>query len=128
MTDDAARDDDAAYEYKNVIGELTAAADALRARDKDRADALRIRLVDLDAAMLGAADRAARSRAAVDQHWEAVLEALWVEQWMTLRPYPRPDPDADPQQLDALDMAADRAAMALLEAVRHRFPFGLGGG
>jgi len=124
MTEDAAGDHDAAREYKDVIGELTAAADALRARDNDRADALRSRLVELDAAMLRAADRAARSRAAVAQHWEAVLEALWDEQWMTLRPYPRPDPDADPEQLDALDIAADRAALAVLAAVRQRPTFG----
>jgi hypothetical protein len=117
---------DATREYKDVIGELTIAADALRARDRDLADALRSRLVDLDAAMVRAADRAARSRQALDLHWEAVLEALCDEQWMALRPRPRPDPDADPEQLDALDIAADRAATEVLDAARHRLPFRLG--
>ena len=74
---------DAAQDYKNVIGELTAAADALRARDGERAEALASRLGELDAAMLRAADRAARSAEAVRMHWEVVLEALWDEQWMT---------------------------------------------
>jgi hypothetical protein len=124
---DAAGEYDAAREYKDVIGELNAAAEAMRVRDHDRAEALRSELVDLDAAMTTAADRAARSHQAVEQHWEAVVEALWNEQWMTLRLPPRPDPDADPEQLDALDMAADRAAMEVLDAAaRPRFPFGLG--
>ena len=116
---------DAAQDYKNVIGELTAAADALRERDRERADALASRLGELDTAMLHAADRAARSREAVRMHWEVVLEALWDEQWMTLTPPPRPAADADPEQLDALDMAADRAATEVLVAVRQRLPFGL---
>jgi hypothetical protein len=55
-----------------------------------------------------------------------VLEALWDEEWMTLRPRPRPTPYADPDQLDALDEAAERAGIAVVDAVRRR-AFGLGG-
>lgn len=118
---DAAYEYDAAREYKNVIGELTAAADALRARDRTRADELRSRLTVLDAAMLRAADRAARSRRAVEMHWELVLEALWDEQWMTLKLPPRPDPDAETDELDELDRASDRAAAEVLATVQRRF-------
>jgi hypothetical protein len=123
---EAAEENDAAREYKKVIGELTAAADALRARDRERAEELRSRLGELDAAMLGAADRAARSRRAVEMHWERVLEALWNENWMTLRPPPRPAADADPAKLDALDTASDRAATEVMEAVERRSWLGLG--
>jgi hypothetical protein len=114
---------DAVRRYKDVIGELTAAADALRRRDQERALALKSRLGELDTAMLQAADRADRSRRAVEMHWELVLNALWDEQWMTLKRHPRPDPRADPDQLDALDREADLAANDVLSAVRHRFPF-----
>jgi len=125
---EAAGEYDAAHEYKNVIGELTAAADALRARDRERAEALESRLGELDTAMLRAVDRAARSRRAVGMHWESVLDALGYEEWMTLKPPPRADPeaDADPDTLDDLDMASDRAAVAVLDAVERRSWFGLG--
>ncbi len=121
MTEDAAR------RYKDVIGELTTAADALRTRDRARAGALARSLVELDDAMVRAQVRAGMSRLAVELRWEAVLTALWNEQWMTLRPRPKPDPDADPEQLDALDRAAEQAAADLLEATRRRF-LGLGSG
>jgi hypothetical protein len=119
----AAAEGDAARRYKDVVGELTAAAEALRARDRERATVLSSRLVDLETAMVAATDRAERSHRAVGMHWEAVVEALYPEEWMTLKLPPRPDPDADPNELDALDMAADRAALEVLDAARRRFPF-----
>jgi hypothetical protein len=114
---------DPAHHYRDVIGELAGAADALRERDRARAAALSRELVDLDAAMLRAEERAALSRFAVELRWELVLDALWTEQWMTLRPHPRPNRAADPDRLDSLDREADLAANEVLDAARHRFPF-----
>ena len=114
---------DAARRYKEVIGELTAVADALRERDRVQAAALARRLVELDTAMVRAAERAALSRFALELRWEAVLEALWQEAWMTLRPRPAPDPGADPERLDALDRELDLAADEVLAAARRRLPF-----
>jgi hypothetical protein len=116
-------DRDPARRYKDVIGELTAAADALRQSDRARAAELTRQLVDLDAAMVQAELRAAVSRFALELRWEAVVEALWHEPWMTLKPRPRPDPDADPERLDALDREVDLTANEVLDAARHRFPF-----
>lgn len=112
---------DAARRYREVVGELTAVADELRRRDQARAAALARRLVELDVAMVRAEERAAMTRLAAELRWEAVLEALWQEQWMTLRPHPRPDPDADPERLGALDDEVDRAAAAVVDAARRRF-------
>lgn len=114
---------DAARRYKEVIGELTAVADELRAHDEEQATALRRRLVDLDVAMVRAEERAAMSRFALELRWEAVLEALWPELWMTLKPRPRPAADADPDRLDALDDELDLAAAEVLAATRRRLPF-----
>jgi hypothetical protein len=114
----------AAREYKNVLGELTAAADALRERDRERVAELRRLLVELDEQMVRAGQRAALSRLAVELQWDAALDALWHESWMTLRPRPQPDPRATPERLDELDAAAERAAEELLAAVRRR-AFGL---
>jgi uncharacterized membrane protein YccC len=110
----------AAREYKDVLAGLTAAADELRERDRERATALARRLVELDEAMARAGDRAAVTRFVVALHWEAALEALWAESWLTLRPQPAPDPAADPADLDALDAAVGERSAELQEAVRRR--------
>ncbi len=110
----------AARSYKDVIAGLDAAADALRERDRDRAAVLAQELGGLHRAMESAAERAALSRAVIALHWEAVLEALWTESWLTLRPLPNPPPT--PGDLDALDeVVAERAADLLTAARRRRF-------
>ena len=116
-------DRDPARHYRDVIGELSAAADGLRERDRARAADLARELVDLDEAMAHAAERAGLSRLAVELRWEMVLDALWKEEWMELKPHPRPDPEADPERLGALDREAVLAANEVLETVRSRFPF-----
>jgi hypothetical protein len=110
----------AAREYKEVVAGITAAAEALRERDRERAAALARELVGLADDMYGAGERAALSRLGVQLHWEAALEALWVESWMKLRPRPGPDPRADPADLDALDAEVEARAAELQEAVRRR--------
>ena len=114
---------DAVRRYKEVVGELTAVADRLREHDGEQAVALRRRLVELDVAMVRAEERAALSRLALELRWEAVLEALWQESWMTLKPRPRPASDADPERLDALDHELDLAAAEVRAVVRRRLPF-----
>jgi hypothetical protein len=110
--------------YKEIVAGLADAAEDLRERDRRRAAALARRLVELDTAMVRAEERAALTRLGVALHWEAALEALWTESWMTLRPRPEPDPRADPAHLDALDAAVEQRAAQLQEAARRR-GFGL---
>ena len=112
--------DDAVRAYKDVIGELNAAADALRKQEAEQATVLRRRLVELAAASADAEQRAALARLGVELHWDAVVDRLWHEAWMTLRAHPRPALDADPDDLDALVAAADRADEAVLDATRRR--------
>jgi len=114
---------DAARRYKEIVGELTAVAEELREKDKAQATALARRLVELDSAMVRAEERAALSRLAVEIRWEMVLDALWDEQWLTLKRHPQPDPGAEADRLDALDREAGLAADAVLAAARNRFPF-----
>jgi hypothetical protein len=115
------RETPAAQRYKDVIADLSTAADDLRERDRLRAAELARELVDLDAAMKRAGDRAAVSLFFAEVAWEDALDALWQESWMTLRPRPHPDPDADPAQLDELHAALDRASVELKDAARRRF-------
>lgn len=110
----------AAREYKDVLGGITAAVDALRERDRARAAALARELVRLEDDIMRAGERAALTRFVVDLHWEAALEALWVESWMKLRPRPAPEPSVDPTDLSALDAEVEQRSADLQDAVRRR--------
>lgn len=109
----------AARAYKDLIEGLDAAADELRERDRTRAALLDQQLEGLRRAMGEAVERAALSRALVTLHWEAALEALWTESWLTLRPLPSPPPASG--DLDALDGVVAARAADLLAAARRRF-------
>ncbi|MGH3613449.1 MAG: hypothetical protein ACRDRK_12830 [Pseudonocardia sp.] len=114
----------AAREYKDLLAGLTAAANELRERERERAIALSRRLMELDEAMAWAGERAALTRFGVALHWEAALEELWAESWMTLRPLPAPDLDSDPTDVDTYDTAVAERAAELHEVLRRR-RFGL---
>ena len=115
----------AAREYQAIVARLSAAAAALRERDDARAEELRRDLVQLHRDVEQASQRAALTRFAVDMHWDTVLEALWPESWMKLRPKPGPDPRAAGADIDAVDTAVAEATDALLEAQRRsRFRLG----
>ena len=118
---------DAVRAYKDVIGELDAASAALRERDRGRADVLRHRLVELGKAAAEADHHAALARFAVAMQWDSVVDALWKEDWLTLRTPPQPDrnPDGgpDPDDVEALIVAVERAAAAVRDAGR-RWTFG----
>jgi hypothetical protein len=111
----------AAREYKEVVAGIAAAAEALRERDRERAAALARELVGLTEAMEHAEERAGLTRLGVELHWEAALEALWVESWMKLRPRPGPAPNVDPAAIDALDAEVEARSAELQEAVRRRW-------
>ena len=110
----------AVQRYKDVVAGLSAAADDLREQDRLRAAELARRLVDLDAAMARAGQRAALSLFAAEMAWERALDALWQESWMTLRRRPSPDGSADPARLNDLDLEVERAGAELAAAVRRR--------
>jgi hypothetical protein len=110
-----------ARQYKEVIAGIAVATEALRERDREIAAALARKLVGLTEAMEHADERAGLTRLGVELHWEAALEALWVESWMKLRPRPGPDPRADPTAIDALDAEVEARAAELREATRRRW-------
>ena len=109
--------------YKDIIGELDAASAALRKRDNDRAGELEHRLVELATVAAEAEHHAALARFAVAVQWDAVVDALWKEDWLTLRTQPKPDrgPDgeATPDDVQSLIVAVERAAAAVRDAGRR---------
>lgn len=105
--------------YKEKTAEHTAAADRLREEDRRHAVDLGKRLVELDEARERATRSAAVSRAVVEIHWEAALEALWAESWLKLQPKPKVDPGADATTLDRLDDEIARLAELDAELARR---------
>jgi hypothetical protein len=110
----------AAREYKDVIAAVTAGLDAASERNTQRVAELR-RIVDERNRLLDeAADRHILIRIGAELAWEEALEALWVESWMDMRPYPRPDRLAAPGDLAALAARVEEAAAALRAEVQKR--------
>ena len=110
----------AARDYKDVIAAVTKGLDAEAERNAERVAELR-RLVGERARLLDeAADRHVLTRIAAELAWEDALAALWVESWIRMQPYPRPDPTANPDDLAALTVRVEEAAAALRAAVQKR--------
>ncbi len=110
-----------ARQYKKIMAEATAAAGALRERDRRRAVELREALLGLEDEMLRTGERARLTASVVQLHWEEALEVLWAESWLKLRPLPDPDPAADPARLEDYDAEVHHRAEELRELVRRRW-------
>ncbi|WP_214403985.1 hypothetical protein [Pseudonocardia lacus] len=106
--------------YKKAIREVTGGMEGEVKRNEERVRQLRERIADLDRDLSTAADRRLLVRIAANLAWEDALEALWVESWMTMKPFPKPDRMA--KAGDAMELAAEieRKAADLLAAVRGR--------
>lgn len=110
----------AARRYREITGELTETVERIRRADQAHAAELLGRLGELDEAMTRAAERAALTRLSVNLHWEAALEALWDEQWMTLRPLPAPNAPTVVRDLDELDTRMELRYQELVDALHRR--------
>ncbi|MDT7553103.1 MAG: hypothetical protein QOI16_1639 [Pseudonocardiales bacterium] len=81
----------AAKRYKDVIAELTAGFDGDAARSAGRVAQLKERVAELGRDLKAASDHRVVTRVGNVLAWEDALEILWVESWMTMRPFPKPD-------------------------------------
>jgi hypothetical protein len=81
----------AADEYKAVIAELTAGFDTDAARNAHRVEQLRLEVAELGKDLKAASDQHVVARVGNILAWEDALEILWVEAWMTMKPFPKPD-------------------------------------
>ncbi|WP_028926052.1 hypothetical protein [Pseudonocardia acaciae] len=111
---------DAARRYKDITGGMNDAVVRMRQADAARAVELEATLADLHDAMEAAAERERLTVLGVALQWESALESLWSEEWLTLRPLPKPDPNAAPRELDYLDAVVAQRYEALREAIRRR--------
>jgi hypothetical protein len=112
-----------AQRYRELTGAIADASRDLRARDAERVAELRRLLAVLHDRMERVGERTGMSRLAAHTHWETALDAMWAEPWMTVPPFPRPDPQADPSRLAAYEQEMYEAHEALMALV-HRTKFG----
>jgi hypothetical protein len=110
----------AARRYRAVIAKITEGMDAEAEQNKDRVLELRGRVAELGRELARAADRVLLVRIVAELAWEEVLEALWVESWMTMRPFPRPDRMVKPGDAVELGAEIERHRDELLIAVHGR--------
>lgn len=110
----------AARDYRDVIDSVTAGLDAESRRNAERVAELR-RLVDERSRVLdAAAERHVLTRIGAELAWEDALEVLWVESWIDMRPYPRPDRLVKAGNLAVLIVRVEEAAAALRAEVQKR--------
>lgn len=110
----------AARRFREITADLTEAVERHRIGDRERAAELAVRQVELREWMLRAGEREALTRVAITLRWEAVLDALWAEQWMPLRPIPGPNSAAAGSDPDSCDQVVDARYEALLDLLRKR--------
>ncbi len=111
---------DAARRYKARIAEVTGGLDARADRNAERVRELDAQVEALGRRLREASDRHLLTRLCVELAWESALDALWVESWITMRPFPAPDTWAKASDLDALLVAVEQRAAELRAEVQGR--------
>lgn len=111
---------DAARRYKARIAEVTGGLDARADLNTERVKALDKTVQALGWQLREASDRHLLTRMCVELAWETALDALWVESWITMHPFPKPDGRAKASELDALLADVEQKAAALRAQVQGR--------
>lgn len=106
--------------YKGVIAALTDGFDTDAARSAERIVDLRKAVTHLGRRLVEASEQHTVARIGNVLAWEDVLEILWLEQWMTLRPFPKPDRLADPEAADDATAEVEARVAALRALVQRR--------
>jgi hypothetical protein len=109
---------DAARHYKQIAGLNTEAVERMREADRGLEDKLRQQLAAMERALTEVSERERVARMGVDLHWEAAIEELWAERWLTIAPMPRPAKPAPAMSPLECDAEVGRTYEALHEALR----------
>ena len=109
---------DAARQYKDVAGLNTAAVERMREADRALVDKLAQQVLAAERALAEVSERERVARMGVELHWEAAMEELWAERWLTIEPMPQPAVPAPPMNPLECDAEVGRTYEALHEALR----------
>jgi hypothetical protein len=109
---------DAARHYKEIAGLNKEATDRMREADRALEDKLRQRMLAAENALVEVTERERVARMGVELHWEAAMEELWAERWLTIQPMPAPATPAPAMNPLECDAEVGRTYEALHEALR----------
>jgi hypothetical protein len=116
----AGRRSSAVERYKELAGLATEAVDRMRRRDADRVAELDQALRDSQQRMALVAEQERVVRMGVRLHWEAAVEALWDERWMSVSPLPAPDESVPDLGQLHFDSELERTYQVLEDALSKR--------
>ncbi|SHH00379.1 hypothetical protein [Streptoalloteichus hindustanus] len=125
----------AAARYKEITGRVAELVARQREQDRERAVVLERVALRAWQELAEAGEREHMVRVIAEAQWEAAVEALWEERWMSIQPLPAqedlaPQRAADVAALDGLpisrpdlnhlDREVERTYQALEDALRKR--------
>lgn len=106
--------------YKELAGLATESVDRMRRRDAERVAELDRALQDSQQRMALVAEQERVVRMGVRLHWEAAVEALWDERWMSVSPLPAPDESVPDLGQLHFDSELERTYQVLEDALSKR--------
>jgi hypothetical protein len=106
--------------YKEIVGRGHAAVERIQQQDKQRVAQVERELEDAHSRFLEASEQERVARMTVHLLWEAAIEALWDEHWLTITPLPEPDKNAPQRERKYFDREIDRTYQELEEALKKR--------
>lgn len=109
---------DAARHYKEIAGLNKEAYERMRETDRALEDKLRRQMLAAENALAEVSERERVARMGVELHWEAAMEELWAERWLTIEPMPAPAAPAPAMNPLECDAEVGRTYEALHEALR----------
>jgi hypothetical protein len=109
---------DAARHYKEIAGLNKEAVDRMREADRALEDKLRRKSLTAENTLKEVSERERVARMGVELHWEAAMEELWAERWLTIQPMPAPATPPPAMDLLECDAEVGRTYAELHEALR----------
>ncbi|GDY30135.1 hypothetical protein [Gandjariella thermophila] len=110
----------ASERYREIAGWATDAIERMREADRERATELERELAAIEQRMAQLAVQERVVRMGVQLHWEAAVEALWNERWLTIGPLPKPDERVPEGSHLHFDAEVGRTYHALEESLSKR--------
>ncbi|WP_051772801.1 hypothetical protein [Saccharothrix sp. NRRL B-16314] len=106
--------------YKEIVALAAESVERMRAADRARVRDLLARLAASQDRMADVIEQEQVVKLIVAVHWEAAVELLWDERWMTMTPVPGPDESVPARDQREYNTAMDLAYQALEESLQKR--------